>query len=242
LWSVRSGWIFLDFRRFPSSQLLPRGRPHRCCKPYDIAFDRSLPVSPDSILGLNATPVPRSGTVLPNLSSGSCGSFRPCGRLFRLSAGQLSSTSRFPSTSLQPRGISAPSRPGDGFGFITCRLLRSANYPCRLRATVHPDRLPSSIRNPGLLSLLRVDSHRFSVLRRCFRWFSKGCKQLSQSLVVLSSLAIRLHGLCSHEHPDCSGPGYSVDEVVTPRPTWVCRLPLCLRFTVRRTETLSGAS
>jgi len=130
-----------------------------------------VPVSPDRILGLNATPVPRSGTGLPNFHVGFLCSSHPCERVFRLSAGRLSSTSRFPSTSLQPRGISAPPRPGDGFGFITCRLLRSANYPCRLRATVHPDRLPSSIRNPGLLSLLRVDSHRSTVLRRCSAGF-----------------------------------------------------------------------
>jgi hypothetical protein len=165
LWSVRSGWIFLDFRRFPSSLLPPRGRPYRCCKPYDTALDRFAPVSPDRILGLNATPVPQSGTVLPNLSSGSRDSSHPCERVFRLSAGRLSSTSRFPSTSLQPRGISAPPRPGDEFGFITCRLLRSANYPCRLRATAHPDRLPSSIRNPGLLNRFRVGCQRFNVLR-----------------------------------------------------------------------------
>jgi len=64
----------------------PRGRPDRCCKPYDTAFDRFAPVSPDRILGLHATPVPRSGTVLPNLSSGSCCDNRPCEQLFRLSS------------------------------------------------------------------------------------------------------------------------------------------------------------
>jgi len=132
-----------------------------CCKPYDTAFDRFAPVSPDRILRLHATPVPRSGTVLPNLSSGSCCDNRPCERLFRLSSKpiarfRLSSTSRFPSSDFQPHGISGPHRPGDSFGFITCRLLRSASYPCRLRATAHPDRLPSSIRNPGLLNLVRV--------------------------------------------------------------------------------------
>jgi hypothetical protein len=154
LWSVRSGRIFRGFRRFPSSLLLPRGGPDRCCKPYDTAFDHFAPVSSDRILGLHATPVPRSGTVLPNLSSGSRNSSHPCERAFRLSFVGLSSISRFPSANFQPRGISGPSRPGDSSGFVTCRLLRSASYPCRLRATAHPDRLPSSVRNPGLLSRL----------------------------------------------------------------------------------------
>jgi hypothetical protein len=138
LWSVRSGWIFHDFRRFPSSLLLPRGRPDRCCKPYDTAFDRFAPMSSDHVarvfpsLGCNATPAPRSGTVLPNLSSGSCDDSRSCERAFRLSFVRLSSISRFPSANFQPRGISGPSRPGDSFGFITCLLLWSASYPCRL--------------------------------------------------------------------------------------------------------------
>jgi len=33
--------------------------------PYDTAFDRSAPVSPGRILGMHATPAPRSGAVLP---------------------------------------------------------------------------------------------------------------------------------------------------------------------------------
>jgi len=117
--------------------LLPRGRPDRCCKPYDTAFDRFAPMSSDHVLGfpiagMHATPIPRSGTVLPNLSSGSCGDSRSFEQAFRLSFVRLSSTSRFPSANFQPRGISGPSRPGDSFGFITCRLLWSASYPCRL--------------------------------------------------------------------------------------------------------------
>ena len=55
-----------------------------------------------------------------------------------------------------------------------------------------------------------------------------------ERLPVLSRLSTRLHGLCSREHPDCIGPGYRVDGMITPRPALVCRLPLCLRFTVRQ--------
>jgi hypothetical protein len=190
---------------------------------------------------MHATPVPRSGTALPNLSSGSCCDTRPCERAFRLSSIRVSSISRFLSADFQPRGISGPHRPGDSFGFITCRLLRSASYPCRLRATAHPDRLPSSIRNPNLLSLLRVVPRQhasFDILCE----FSRRCKQPQNDSTALSSLSAHLSGLCSHEHPDCIGPG-SIDlGVEAPRPAQVCRRPLCLRFTVRRTESLSGAS
>jgi len=64
------------FAVFHPVRFFPHGHPDRCCKPYDTAFDRFAPVSPDHVLGMHATPVPRSGTVLPNLSSGSRGSSR----------------------------------------------------------------------------------------------------------------------------------------------------------------------
>jgi len=50
--------------------------------------------------------------------------------------------------------LSGPRRPGDAFGRITRRLLRSASYPCWLRAAEHPDRLPSCVRNPNWLGVL----------------------------------------------------------------------------------------
>jgi hypothetical protein len=62
------------------------------------------------------------------------------------------------------------------------------------------------------------------------------------SLTVLSSLA------ASPERPVLSrAPGLHRARLRccrgrNPSACWVCRLPLCLRFTVRRTESLSGAS
>ena len=71
LWSNGSGGVFFDFRRFPLRLLPPRGSPVRYSRPYDTAFDRFAPVSPDRILGLDATPAPRSGAVLPGSLPGS---------------------------------------------------------------------------------------------------------------------------------------------------------------------------
>jgi len=92
------------FISLPFSLLPPYGRPNRCFGPYDTAFDRFEPVSPDRILGLDATPIPLSGTVLPNAWPGSRRRTPSYERAFRLSAIRLSSISRFPSVVLQPRG------------------------------------------------------------------------------------------------------------------------------------------
>jgi hypothetical protein len=183
----------------------PRGRPDHCCKPYDTAFDRFAPVSPDRILGLHATPVPLSGTVLPDLSSGSCCDSQPS----PFQARARLSPERCP-TFLDfsiPIGILSTSRylratqASDSFGFITCHLLRSASYPCRLRAAAHPDRLPSSVRNPNRLSHPRV------VLRkpRLTTFLAGPLGFTPGTLTALSSLTARLHGLCSRERPDCMG-------------------------------------
>jgi hypothetical protein len=163
-------------------------------RPYDTAFDRFAPVSPDHILGMDATPAPQSGAVLPSSCRDPGKAPVLANRLFTevaldfprfLDFRRRLATSRF----------SGPSRRGHRFGLMTCRVLRSAHHPCRLRATAHPDRLPSGIRNPILLSLVRV------FLAKLPRRFC---------LTGLSSLAARLIGLCSHEHPDCDGPGYIV--------------------------------
>jgi len=113
-----------------------------------------------------------------------------CERHFRLSSVGISSISRFPSVDFHPRGFSGPRRPGDSSGFITCRLLRSANYPCRLRATAHPDRLPSSVRNPSLLSLIG-----FVLRHRFFRSFARYSEvDLETVDRPIEFLRIRLNG------------------------------------------------
>ena len=66
------GLIFPStFVVFPTSLVkFPRGSPHRFSRPCDTAFDRSAPMSPDHILGLDATPVSLSETVLPDAIAG----------------------------------------------------------------------------------------------------------------------------------------------------------------------------
>ena len=92
---------------------------------------------------------------------------------------------------------------------MTYRVLRSAHHPCRLRATAHPDCLPTCQEPHPTQS-------------------SSGLSSCEVCLTELSSLATRLNGLCSHEHPDCDGPIYIVVGAVTPRLAVVCKLPLCL--------------
>ena len=72
---------------------------------------------------------------------------------FRLSLVRLSPTSRFPSTDLQPHGSSGPSQASRLVWLHRLPLAVVCKQPCRLRATAHPDRLPSSVGNPNLLSL-----------------------------------------------------------------------------------------
>jgi len=66
----------------------------------------------------------------PTLCRVPVGDAPSCEGAFRLSPVRLSSISRFPSAVFQPRGVSGPHRPGESFGLITCRMLRSAYYPC----------------------------------------------------------------------------------------------------------------
>lgn len=127
------GWVRLDFCptfiELPSRQLPPRGRPYRCHRPYDTAFDRFASVSPDRILGLDATPVSLSETVLPGSGRVPATAPTSCEAVFRLSADRISSISRFPSAAFNLavlRAIQAWSL----IGCVTCRMLRSAYYPC----------------------------------------------------------------------------------------------------------------
>jgi hypothetical protein len=58
------------FTELPTSLLPPRGCPDRYSRLCDTAFDRFVPMSPDRILGMDATPAPRSGAVLPSSLAG----------------------------------------------------------------------------------------------------------------------------------------------------------------------------
>lgn len=92
------------FVALPFSPLPPRGSPHRFRRLYDTAFDRSAPMSSDHILGLDATPAPLSGAVLPSSFAGLLESASFLRTSFSPECCRLSSISRFPSTNLQPRG------------------------------------------------------------------------------------------------------------------------------------------
>jgi hypothetical protein len=210
------GWVQRSFPRLspiPVPSFSPHGA-HPLMRANDTAFDRLTPVSPDCVLGLHATPRPSGGqeppgryTRLPRLRSLEA-------RAFRLSPDDFPRARISVSIArLSTSRFSGLPGPRDGFGLIPRRMLRSACYPCCFSAAELPDRLPSSVRNPirlGGLGSVAADK----LLQR----FVPSCD-----------------GLCSHEHPHRVGPGCSVDGVATPRPAGVCRLPLCLRFTVRRT-------
>jgi len=194
-WSVRSGRIFPGFclvlRPGLTGLSTRKAASHPVCFPLagvltvveglTTLLSIASPVSPDGVPGMHEplfleaeqrsptsrrVPVVTLACSLAEVASLSSELHTDLTRLL-----DFLPISRVPSTDFQPRGISAPHRPGDGLGYVTRRLLRSASYPCRLRATAHPDRLPSSVRNPNLLSLLRVVPRRhasFDILRKVF--------------------------------------------------------------------------
>ena len=212
-----AGLIFrVTFITFPTSLVkFPRGSPHRCSKALRHCF-RSLCAGvarPHPWSGCNPcfserNSTPRRWCRVPGQTSERLSDFP---RL--LDFRRRLSTSRF----LRACQVSSL------FGGVIHRVLRSAHHPCRLRATAHPDCLPSCQESHPTRS-------------------SSGLSSCEVGLTDLSSLATRLNGLCSHELPDCDGPGYDFCGAVTPRPAQVCKLPLCLRFTGRRVQSLLGAS
>jgi hypothetical protein len=136
------------FRRAPLRSASPLRAFRPSLEANDTAFDRFEPVSPDRILSLDATSVPRSGTALPD--SAGCLSYvsELCFDFPRLS--------RFPSSAFTLAGSQ------QYVGFVTsltpsrvaCSGLQAT--PADFSATALPDRLPSCVKIPNLLSLLRV--------------------------------------------------------------------------------------
>jgi hypothetical protein len=121
-------------------------------------------------------------------------------------------TSRFLPGNLPTSRFSGPYRFDPAFSCVTCYVLWYAQTPVdfarqRILTAYHP-----VSGTPSYSIFFGFSSLDFS------RAFYGRCKQPQKLSVVLSGLATRLNGLCSHEHPDCDGPGYIIDGAVTPRP------------------------
>jgi len=118
LWSV---WVRLDFLRLsPISHPVCfslAGVPDRCCRLATRFLIHFVPVSPDRTLWSACYPcsskrnsAPRLARRVPDVDAHPHLPLRVGGFAFRLRPVRLSSTSRFPSADLRPRGISGPTQ------------------------------------------------------------------------------------------------------------------------------------
>jgi hypothetical protein len=121
---------------------------------------RSLPsVSPDGVLGMHATPSPTGGEVPPGRHLPAPGCLSPhrarqvalglSPECRPLSPGRF----RFPWPDFHLAVLRAGIGPMTLLAASPSRLLRSASYPCRLRAAVHPDRLHPASGTPTIGAL-----------------------------------------------------------------------------------------
>jgi len=207
----------------------------------DTTFDRFGRCRPTRVLGLHATPLPLGGKVPPGRRP-SCARILlqlptdTIHRTFRLSIERFSSHRfrfDFHLPKLSPHGAQRHVGQVIGSTHHPSRILWSAYYPCCFSATelpgCHPPRISSR-----RTRLFTRPSDSLNVSRAPSPISGTVSFKTRGTSLRLSILSNRLTVLRSHEHPRFVGPTFHLSRGESSPAYSVCRLPLSLRSTGRR--------
>jgi len=206
---------------------------------HDTTFDRFGRCRPTRVLGLHATPLPLGGKVPPGRHHPAPGSYsriRHYCQTFRLSVERFSSPRfRFDShlPELSPHGAQRHVGHVIGKAHHRSRILGLHTTPVDCSATVLPGRHPPEVSSRRTRLHTRLSDSR-NVSRAPYPISGTVSFTTRGTSLRLSILANRLTVLRSHEHPRFVGPAFHLSRGGSSPAYSVCRLPLSLRSTGRR--------